>query len=270
MSTDTGINVTPELYRERALELANLYEQISQASGSKSAGQRAIANRLVEKYSDEVTQIFNQLQEVLNQVEPDVLAGLYTGIAKRLEKTYDEKVDAYLKSEAEANKSDAPTEEIDVVKLTEEYKEGVKQLGLLKSVLEMFGRGDEISDVDPPKRMTGARGPRGPRALSQVQFIVNGKDLSAADNTVTSVARMLGFEDKTETKTAKDGTTEEVKVTAGKQFREFLTTKGVDLKEIPEEFGGFKGPNGAVVKGRKIAATEDDDEDENEGSDSES
>lgn len=261
---DVGVNVTPEVYRERALQLANLYEQISQASGSgKSAGERAIANRLVEKYNREVEDLFNQLSRAFNSVDTELMVALYTGLKRRIEKNFSDKVDEFLTAEAEKNKSDLPTEDVDINKLTEEYKEGVKQLGLLKSVLEMFGHKDSIADVEPPKKMTGARGPRGPRALSLVQFSIDGTDLSAADNSVTEVARKLGFDDKTET----NDKGEEVKTTAGKQFREFLAANGVDVKNVPDTFGPFTGPNGSTVQGRKFAAKADDDDDENEEAD---
>ncbi len=102
--TDTGINVTPQLYRDRAMELANLYEQISQASGSgKSAGERAIANRLVEKYNAEVEDIFNQLSSTLNSVDTDLMVALYTGLKRRIYKNFSYNVDEFLSDEAEKN-----------------------------------------------------------------------------------------------------------------------------------------------------------------------
>lgn len=255
--SDTGINVTPAMYRQKATELADLYERISQASGNKTAGKRAIANRLVEANQETVNNIVNQITEFLSGLDDSALAGVYTGLTKQVEATFDSKVSAFLEAEANSNKTEVtPISPEELVTLTEEYKTGVKDLGLLKSVLAMFRQDDQIADIPDPKRMTGARGPRGKRALSQFVYSIGKDQLPADEQSVTKIAKANGFEDSVD----ENGK----KVTAGSQLKALILSriKVEDPSELPDEWS-VKLPNNKTLNAIKLV-DEDDDEDEEE------
>lgn len=254
--SDTGINVTPEMYRQRAAELQDMYDRISQASGSKSAGKRAIANRLVEANQEAVNTVVEQISNYLSGLDDAALAGVFTGLTKQIENSFSERVSNFLEAEAAASKTDAPPISPDeVVKLSEEYKTGVKELGLLKSVLTMFGQADKVADIPEPKRMTGARGPRGKRALSQFIYSIGKDELPASEQSITKIAKAHGFEDQTDD--------EGKKITAASQLKNLILSRNnvEEPSELPETWS-VKLPDNKVLNAVKSVEDDDDDEDE--------
>jgi hypothetical protein len=252
-----GISVSPETLMSKYQEIQVIDEKIAAASGSQSAGKRAIANRLIEANQETVDQLVSQVAEYLKQLDDASLAGVFSGVVKNLSTQFDEKVNTYLTAEAEARKSEQPEvsqEELtglvtDRKRLSDEYK-------ALRNILEMFG--SDVSGIPEPKKMTGARGPRGKRAISMFQFAIDGANLSVAENSLSKVAEVGGFEASEDS--------EGKKVTALKQLKAYLKENyEFDTSEPPDTFS-FKLPNGKVFSGVKFESTGDEEDEEEEAS----
>jgi alkylated DNA repair dioxygenase AlkB len=193
---DMELQVSPALLKSLYSDISQLDEKIASASGNDSAGKRAIANAIAADTSE------------------------------------DWDVDEYLTAKAEENKSDAPEvsdEELNTLLATR--REKTDQYKSIRNILEMFG--SDVSDIPEPKRMTGSRGPRGPRTLSNFDYSVNGEPRSKSQNSLSSIASTvcgpLGWKTK--------------------ELREYLVSQGLNITEPPETWSydlpAF--PDGKVV-----------------------
>src|SRR5215831_17325772 len=99
--TESGsLAISPDILREKVEELAQLDEQLDAASGSESAGKRALGNSLAKDYEKDWKGDAESLIAEFNKIEdPEKLAGVYNGIVSAMHDNFREKVDEYLTSE---------------------------------------------------------------------------------------------------------------------------------------------------------------------------
>jgi hypothetical protein len=229
---DMELQVSPALLKSLYSDISQLDEKIASASGNDSAGKRAIANAIAADTSDDWNAVATQVVEFASDLTIEQKIGLLTGVTKALKDALGDDVDEYLTAKAEENKSDAPEvsdEELNTLLATR--REKTDQYKSIRNILEMFG--SDVSDIPEPKRMTGSRGPRGPRTLSNFDYSVNGEPRSKSQNSLSSIASTvcgpLGWKTK--------------------ELREYLVSQGLNITEPPETWSydlpAF--PDGKVV-----------------------
>lgn len=225
-----GISVTVDSLREKADEIAAIDAQLESANGGGSGGKRAIANRFARENAEQVEQIVAQIQNYLADANDEVRAGVFFGLEKRLNEVVGQQATKFVESLAEANKSDEPQEKLDpevLANLRDQRKQKVQEFGALKGILEMFGQ--DISEIEEPKSGRGGpKGERGPRAINQMVWTVDGQEVPADKSTLSGVASVVSM--------------------SAKDFKAALTEAGVDTKNPGEGFT-------TTVNGREVVAS---------------
>lgn len=251
-----GIEVNMDTALAKYQEIVQYDEIIAAASGSKDAGKRAIANQIAVETETDYKKMLDNLVSALNKVEDTrVLVGVTTAINKSLKDNFTSQVEEFLEKELEARKSDTPEVSQEQLEQTlKDRKEAVDQYNALKNILEMFG--NDVESLPVPKRMSGprgAQGKRGPRLPKNLQFQIDGKDRTATQNSLSSIANTVCKGDEFE---GGSWTTKELKT--------WLMEQGFDFENPPTEFS-YTLPNGKVLSGYMTTdPDEDEDEDEDE------
>ncbi len=262
---DEGFNVSVDTLKGMYSEIAELDSIIEASVGGKSAGKRALANRLAEGQEENVTNLFAVVTENLDGLGPDELAGIITGINKMIKDSYEDTINVYLESQIGETTEVTPEVLEAAEKAREARKDKVKAFKTLKNLLEMFG--SDVSSVPDPRKWTGATGPR---TFSLYQYSVDGTALPEDENSLATIAKLGGFEKST--RTSRKG--EEIGVSASANLKAFLTGTGLDVKNPPETWEATL-PNGVVVSAVKQDVTvdsvyvddSDDEDDETEDDD---
>lgn len=235
-------------------EIESLDEVIAAASGSTEAGKRAIANQIAAETESEYSKTVSQVVSAITKIEDEkVQVGLFTALQTALKKNFGEAVETYLNKEVEARKTDTPSvspEELE--KAVTDRKELVNRFKALKNLLDMWG--EDTSVLGEIKQWRGPRGPqgkRGPRLPKNLQLSIDGKDRSATQNSLSSIAATVckgeGFESDW----------------SANDLRTWLGEQGFDFENVPATFE-YTLPNGKVLAGRLTDDVADDDDDENE------
>ena len=234
-----------------ANEAAEYDIKLDEGAGNKSTGKRSVKNRLAESSPvavDALLDFFEQLKE------PATRAGAIIKFEKALSEKFGQEVEKFVDSQV-TPADNAKLSDTELTQLETERREVVKKFHAMMDVWKLIMPSDDVSDIPVPKKRTGSRGPRGPRAISSYQWTVNGTDLAAKDNSLAYIASLV------------DGW----KV---KDLREFaiktLSTPETEFsfKTPPESFS-FTLPNGTSVSAAKMvkAEADDDSEDDNDEDD---
>lgn len=219
-------------------------------SGAQSAGKRAVINRLVKEVQENIEAVLSKLDEqVFATIDnDDTFVGMYSGILRGLESKYQAHQDEVLESKAEEIKAETPDLSEDQIKeMTENRKELVMRFKATKEIFRTFGM-PGVDTVPDPKKRTGSRGPRGPRAITQFTWEVDGVRQSPDKDSLTGVASENGYENS-------------------KALRDALREAGIDLKN-PEDKIEFTLSNGKSLVGIKTVDEDDDEDEDDEDSDS--
>lgn len=244
-----GINVSVDTLKGMYDEIAQLDTIIEASVGGKSAGKRSLANKLALEQEENVTNLFAVVDDNFEGLSPEEIAGIYTGLVKKLSDTYSETISTYLDSQIGEATEVTPEVMEAAEKAMEDRKPKVLAFKTLRNLLEMFG--NDTKEIPEPRKWTGSRGPR---TFSQFQYAINGVDLDESDNSLATVAKMGGFE-KT-TRLNRKG--EEVGISASAGLKAFLTDSiKLDLKNPPDEWTAEL-PNGVTVSAVKQEVTVDD------------
>lgn len=232
-TTAGGINVTVDALAEKYREIQEIDEQLAAASGSTNLGKRALANSLTAENEQAWKEIADAVVSRINSVENiEVRVALVTGIANAVDKAFGKAVDDYLEAKVKENalaKGEKVSDE-QIQALTEQARLLRGQFNALKEILVMFQQ--DVSSVPEPKRLSGARGKRGPRTLAKYNYSINGTPRTESQNNLSSISSTLL---SSPVKVLKDLITEK-----GQQVNddgEFFGDLGVDLGNPPERFG---------------------------------
>lgn len=262
MSMTGDITLNVDFLRQVRKEIDNLDEAISSASGGDTAGKRSIIKSILEAQDTSKASAAKEAFDAFwnTSFSFDEKAALFFGLMESLE-AYEEELNGEIKKRIEAapKAEKKPLEEIQ--KLVDRRKELTATFRTVKQLLELYGF--DLSGITDPKKMTGSRGPRGPRALSEFQYAIDGKELSAKENTLSWIASSVGMKSK--------------------DFRDYLRSKVAlpddeegkpvkfDTKNPPEKWS-VELPNGKTLSAEKFdssAAADDDDDDDDEAGDPE-
>lgn len=234
-----------------ANEAAEYDIKLDEGAGSKSTGKRSVKNRLAEASPVAVEALLDFFAQ-LN--EPAMRAGAIIKFEKALQDKYGQEVEKFVDSQV-TPADNAKLSDAELTQLETERREVVKKFHAMMDVWKLINPTDDVSDIPVPKKRTGSRGPRGPRAISGYQWTVNGTDLAAKDNSLQYIASLV----------------EGWKV---KDLREFasktLSTPEAEFtfKTPPETFS-LTLPNGISLSAAKMAKSEadEDGEDDNDEDD---
>jgi hypothetical protein len=246
-----GISVTPDALREKVDEISQLDEQLDAASGSETAGKRALANGLASESENLWKEFADQIvSKIQAQTADDVsqLAGVFTGVVSSLNEAFRNTVDEFLTTEVTSRQENREAVSPDQIKeWTDARKTLMEQYKALKGILDLFGQ--DTSGIPEPKKRTGARGKRGPRVLQGYDFFIDDEPRSQHQNSLSSIANTVCSELGWKTK----------------ELRDFLTESGIDLENPPEDFEGIMLPEPVSKKlswKRRTVALDEDGEEE--------
>jgi hypothetical protein len=242
----TTMSFDRNLLLQFASEIQEYDVKLDEGAGSKSAGKRAIKNRLAENSTVDVSGIlgwFDQLSDI------SLRAAAFVKFEKAFNDKFAPAIEAFIESQVTPSDGAKLSDE-ELATLETERRESVKKFNAMRDLWKLLNPTDDLSDIPEPKKRTGSRGPRGPRAISSYQFAVDGTELSAANNTLAHIASL---QDGFKVKDLRAYVIEKLS-TEDKKF---------DFKTPPESFS-FTLPNGMSVYASKMAepaADDDDDED---------
>jgi hypothetical protein len=153
-------------------------------SDSKAAGKRKITNDLIADAKDSWEPISNSLVEQLEAADEKLQIGVYFGLIRALQNKFSEtlgtKVESMVESQPQVAKPDLSEEQIKELSST---RSGLYQK--LKSLIEMaesFGQNDGMKMAS---KRTGAVGPRGPRAISFINWSIEDDEFEKLGDVVT-------------------------------------------------------------------------------------
>jgi len=259
-TTGGGIAVSPDILRAKVEEIAQIDEQLDAASGSESAGKRALGNALAKEHENVWKPTADSLTTEFGKVtDPAQLAGVYNGIIQAMRDSFATQVDEYLAKEVEARtetREQVSPEQI--AEWTETRKTLMNQYKALYGILEMFEQ--DISGIPEPRKRTGARGKRGKRIFQGFDWFIDDEPRTEHQNTLSSIANTI---------------TDKAFGWKTPELRNFLTEQGIDLDNPPAE-GSVMLPDPVNKKlswkqkpisleGSEEEFDEDDDDDEDDG-----
>jgi len=225
--------------------VAELDEIIDGATDQKSAGKRAVVNGLIEGSKEAVSDFAGQVIGELDKdtVPEDVRFGVFFGLVRELNKKFLDAATAY----AESLVKTRPIVEVDPAELDKASTERNDTALIMKNLLNILKMVDaervEAEELKVPRKRSSG-GPRGKRQLSFYSWTVNG---AATENTLTEIAKSLGYEKAVE-------------------LREEMKAAGLNLTK-PGATIEFTTPSGAVLIGTRDADApepEDDTDDDDD------
>ena len=230
-------------------EIGEIDVVLDSLSGAQSAGKRAVVNRLVKAVQESVDEILAKLDVQVfnpesNPLSDDIFVGTFAGVLRGLESKYSDRQEKILESKAEEIKAETPDLSEDQVKeMLEKRKDLVMRFRATKEIFKTFGM-PGVDEVPDPKKRTGTRGKRGPRAISAFTWSVDGVRQSPEKDSLAGVAADNGYEN-------------------AKALRDAMRAAEIDLKE-PEDRIEFRLANEKLLVGIKHADDSEDDDDEDE------
>lgn len=182
------LDVSIDALKAQFEQINDIDQKLAAASGAASAGKRSILNRAVSDQQDTSGPVVaNFVAELENSnFEIETLAGVVYGIIKGLEDSYKDQIDAWLDEQAkelEESAEDISDNERD--ELVAEAKKLRQVYTAMRNMLEIMG--EDVSSVPEPKRLTGARGARGPRMKKRYNYTFDGKPRSDSMNNISSI-----------------------------------------------------------------------------------
>lgn len=220
-------------------KIQEIDEQLDSQVNQKTAGKRSIVNGLIENSKETWAPVAEQLVAQLKTAPTDVQIGIYYGLLRQLNEEFSkplaEAVDEKVKDIPE---TPATTLDEDTVKqLSGARSEIYAKIKQLVDMNDTFGGG---ANMYMPKRRTGGRGKRGPRALSLFTWEIEGTEFDK----LKDVAEVYDQYEK-----AAD-------ITAA------MREAGIDTKNPPDRIE-FTLPDGKILVGTK--SEEDDEASDGEG-----
>jgi hypothetical protein len=242
------------MYSDVMNQLSDIDEALDSTVDAKSAGKRALRNRLMEQFTESWTPAVTATIEHLNSVEMSERVAMFSAFIQNLNKAFEEDSNKFLEAQVEANKTDAPEQptftEEQIAEMQAKRSELYKAAKSTRELALLFGGTEDLFPM--PKKRTGTRGRRGKRAISLYAWSLNGEALSTENNNLAYVAEKYGYDTAAVLRNA---------------IREALGLK--DLKDPPPQIT-FVLPEGSVLSGvRDLSeeadtSTDDDEDDEDE------
>lgn len=241
------------------VELSNrsyeLDELIQSAQGTPGASKRAQIKALMAENTVDVAPVVSFLS---SEETVDSRFAVWEKIKAAVDEAFEEEFDSFVKSlvKSEAVAAKVSNEELET--LITERRGVAQQYNAIVSVFHLLCPGEDISDIKPPKKMTGLRGSRGPRAISFYQFAINGSKCSADENSLPAIAKRIVV-------ATPDGNVP----WKASELRAFCIdqakTRGQEFSwKTPPDHFSFTLPGDITFEGSKMEASEADDSDEDD------
>ena len=221
-------------------------EVLDSQVNQKTAGKRTIVNKLIEDKQTVWEPVGSQLLAQLKTADSDTQAGFYYGLIRMLDKEFAKELAAHIESKV-VDIPETPATTIPDEKLKELSAARSELYAKVRTLVEMndtFGAGE---DLHMPRKRTGARGKRGPRAITTFNWDIDGTSYDK----LKDVAEVYDQYEKTSDLT--------------KAMREAK----IDLKN-PADRIEFTLPDGKILVGTKDedkVATDDTDDDSDDTDD---
>jgi hypothetical protein len=227
-----------EIHSELMAAIADIDIKLDSLGDAKSAGKRKLVSDRVDSTETVWSPVADRLIEQITAMDPDQIVGVFNGIVRKLNGTFAEQVSSYVETLVESQPASEPLITQDEAKELSSVRSTL--YAKAKSVVDLASQfGDETLEM--PKKRTGARGKRGPRAISFFTWEINGESVAEELDNLPAIAKKYGFE-------------------KGAELTKAMREAGLDLRN-PGERLEFTLPNGDVLVGINTAA-ETDEEDE--------
>lgn len=198
-SQPTQVDALQGLYNMFFKKIEDIDSVLDAQAGGRSASKRVVLNQLVKDNEDAINSAVEQFRAFLDgEVEDDsVRVAIFSGVVKGLKAAYDPQVESVLETLVQDVPEVAPLPQEDIEALSATRKKLYTQCLANIEMLELFGGTAE--DYPKPKRRSGGRGSkRGPRAISQYTWSLDGEKLSADEDSILAISKKIGFEKKSE------------------------------------------------------------------------
>lgn len=251
MNIDTNAENLHEFYSMLMAQISQVDELLDSTTDQKSAGKRALRNALVNEYSEVWTPVTVSLVEKVSDFDDRQQAAVFFAIIRELESAFNKTADAYLDAifESQPKAETVSVSEDEIKALNEQRSALYKNIKTVRELALVFG-GTE-ADYPMPKVRTGARGPRGKRAINEYSWSINGEALTGDDNSLLAISKKYEYASSAELRKAMLATLTD---SEGKPLK--------DLKDPPNPIV-FTLPNGDVLTGnRPVNLNDDEDDDE--------
>jgi hypothetical protein len=242
-----------EFYTALFEQIVQIDEVLDSTTDQKSAGKRSIKNSIVEETKDEWEVTANSLVEKIAEMDERTQVGVYLGFVRMLEKAFDKVSETYVDNlfDTQPKQEQKVISDKDLAALTQQRSVVYKNLKTMRDLALMFGGAED--NFPMPKVRTGARGPRGKRAISEYSWSVNGVALTGDENSLLHVSKKYEFESVAALRKAIQAVLVDDEGNALK-----------DLKDPPNPIV-FSLPNGDTLTGnRPVSENGEDDEDSDE------
>lgn len=219
-------NVKP-IYDQFMAVITEIDEKLDSLEDPASSGKRKIANDLVEEHKGTWESAANGLISQLENMDEDKLVGVYKGYISAITKNFDKKIAEILEKKVE----NMPKQEALIT--PEQAAELSKQRSELYAQVKMavsLAKSAEGIDLEMPKPRRGSRGKRGARALTLMEWAIDGEVVDPQPETLKDFAISLGFEDS-------------------KTFYAYLKEKGVNTTKPENGQLRVELPNGKELYG---------------------
>jgi hypothetical protein len=240
-----------DLYDQMTHSITEIDEKLDSLGDPKTAGKSKIIKEAIEKTKDTWSTIVDTLKTQLSTAPADVQVGVYYGISRGLSDAFSDSTKATVEKIVESQPKVEPmiTEE-EAKKLQPIRSELYQKLKTLVDMATNFGMAD---GMELPKKRTGAKGKRGPRAASFITWSIDGVEVEGAKGTLKPVVELYDQYEKVG------------------ELTEAMRESGVNLTE-PDKEGNkleFTLPDGKLLTG-EYDPPESDDEVEEDNSETES
>lgn len=165
-------------YEKMFDEVKNIDEKLDSLTDGKAAGKRQKIDEMINATKDAHEGVVNDFVKQLENVDIEVLIGIYFGVTRGLDKNFREKVNAGLEEIVSKLPDASPLISIDEVPAYQKARSVLYQQ--IKALIEVAGSvGDPHSDkMVMPKKRTGSKGKRGKRALSFFTWFIEDAEYS--------------------------------------------------------------------------------------------
>ncbi len=266
-----GVDLKP-LFEALKAGIAEVDTKLDSVTGSTASVKAGIINGLVEGSKDSWENVSTKLIEQLTPLDPETQLGFYYGLMRSLDNKYGKDASQHVAKLVEAAPKPEPllkTEE-EIKNAQEERKKLYDRIKTVYEMAEAFGD-EALSSMELPAKRTGAKGKRGPRALSFVTWTIDGKEFDKLKDVAELYPQFAKVADLTKA-LREEATGFTVKDADGND----VAGKGIDTKTPPERFE-LNLPDGKTLVGvysaptpeQIAAAPVEDDDDGDDTSDDE-
>jgi hypothetical protein len=211
--------------------IADIDEKLDSLDDSSTAGKRSFVNALVKEHEDfwgpSVEKVVSQIEELSFEQQVAVVTGFKRTLDAKFAKQIDEGVQKLVDSQPKREPLITAEEAEQAYKDRSDLR---KKMATLRDVIITFN-GDEVNPDDfelPPVRRQGAKGQRGPRAISYYSWTDGENDY----DTLADVAKGNGYKTVYE-------------------LRNAMKAAGLELRKPTDEVMTFEMSNGKTLTGTR-------------------